>query len=352
MTGGAILPMLAVFLPTQVLFGTATGAFLVRMMATAKWPDWALLLLGIGLAPCLVTLVLYYSLWLFPGLPHGLAVFAVVVFFVLLGVAAGQGWLAWRRLFLRCGNLRYDRSMWLFALCTLGFFVLAVVKLLTAPLTEHDILEYAVQGHVFLRDMAITYQPHHYDAATGFYYVGLHGFTFPLLFTWEGLVWPDAWTLSNPWVRVLTPFYAWLTVALGWGLMRRVGKWFAVWFVLALGGAMGFFFLGTVYHLDAMRIFLFAGSVVLLIQAVRDPRPAIIGLLGVVCAAGAGVHSLSAILACMVCLVLMALMEGSMMRRLGAALCFGLAFLLAGGIHYPVDVFLGTGWIFKDIVWY
>jgi hypothetical protein len=46
------------------------------------------------------------------------------------------------------------------------------------------------------------------------------------------------------------------------------------------------------------------------------------------------------------------MIPGTLKDRLVAALRFAFFFLAAGGIHYPMDVFLGTGWIFKDIIWY
>ncbi|MBK8949151.1 MAG: hypothetical protein IPM68_09940 [Flavobacteriales bacterium] len=52
---------------------------------------------------------------------------------------------------------------------------------------DHDVLEYGVQGRWFLDTLEATYQRLRFDAVSGFYYVGLHGFSFPLLFTWEGL---------------------------------------------------------------------------------------------------------------------------------------------------------------------
>jgi hypothetical protein len=352
MTGPAFALLASVFLLTQVVFGTVTGAFLMRVMAPANLPKWALVVLGIGLAPCLVTLMMYYLLWLTPGLSPLVVMAVVVIFFFAMGWYAREGWLGYRSVAHRLGTLTNDRSMWLYALCTVGFMVLTFVMLRTSILTEHDILEYGVQGGIFLRDMAIRYQPHHYDVRTGFYYVGLHGFTFPLLFTWEGLFSPDAASLSDPWVRSLTPFYAWLTVTLIWGLMRRADRWFAVWSILALGGAMGFFFLSTVYHLDALRIFLFTSSAALLVVVLRKPLPSVISLFAIVCAASAVVHSLGAILGALLFGIMIVMIPGTLKDRLVAALRFAFFFLAAGGIHYPMDVFLGTGWIFKDIIWY
>lgn len=348
----ALTLFLLVFLLTQVVFGGIVGAFLVRVMAPARLPEWALVVLGVGLAPCLVSLVLYYLLWCWPGLPHQAVLLAVLAVFAVLARVAGRGWGCYRRLARKLGDLAGDRSMWPYALCTAGFMVFSLMLLLAKGLTEHDILEYGTQGQIFLRDMAIHYQRHHYDAATGFYYVALHGFSFPLLFTWEGLLAGHAAQLEDPWVRALTPFYAWLCVTLLWGLVRRWGRWLAVWLALALGGSMGFFFLATVYHLDSIRIFLFIAAATLFAAVVHRPHARSVVLLAWVCAAGAGFHSLGAIIGVMFGGLLLFLLPGGKKARAGATLVFFSVFLLAGGIHYVMDVLFGTGWIFKEIVWY
>lgn len=352
MTVSAWLSFLSMFFLNQVVLGAVLAAFLLRFTATARLPCWAVALLGVGLAPWLVTLLLYYLLWIFPGIAHAGVFLMLFVVFAGLAWSAGPGWRVLTALPGDVLRMRHDRSLWLFALCTLGYAVLIVVMLTRFALTEHDILEYGVQGGIFLREMAVTYQRHHYDAATGFYYVGLHGFTVPLLFTWEGLVNAHAASMGNPWVRSLTPFYTWLVVALLWGIMRKLDQWAAVWFALALGGAMGFYFLGTVYHLDAMRIFLFVAAVTLFASVLKRPTVAGITLFAAVCAASASIHSLSAMLAGLMAVLMLFLLPLGWKQRLLATGRFALVFLLAGGIHYPVDVFFGTGWIFKDIVWY
>jgi hypothetical protein len=348
----ALTLFLEVFLLTQVVFGGIVGAFLVRVIAPAGVPDWALVVLGVGLAPSLVSLLLYYLLWWWPGLSHLAVLVAVFAMFAALAWAAGRGWGCYPRLFRKLSALATDRSMWLYALCTVGFMVLTVVLLVSQGLTEHDILEYGTQGGIFLREMAIHYQPHHYDSDTGFYYVALHGFSFPLLFTWEGLLSAHAAQLDDPWVRSLTPFHAWLSVSLLWGVVRRVDRWVAVWTTLAFGGSMGFFFLATVYHLDAIRIFLFMASTALLAAAVYRPNITTVGLLGWVCSAGAGFHSLGAIVGVMFGGLLLFTVPGRWKAKLAATTMFYAVFLVGGGIHYLMDVLFGTGWVFKDIVWY
>ena len=349
---GTLAAFIVVFLITQVIFGTALSAFLIRVMAPIGLPAWTMMVLGVGLAPALVALILHYLLWAWPGVPHSVAVLMVVVSFAGIAWRAGTGWNSLRATARGTSRWREDRSMILFILCSLAFAVLTIVELLRFGLTEHDILEYGVQGGIFLRDMAIHYGPHRYDAASGFYYVGLHGFTFPLLFTWEGLLNPEAAQMNSPWVRALTPFHAWLLVTLLWGIIRSVDRWLAVCFALALGGAMGFYFLGTVYHLDSLRIFLFTSSAALFVIVIQRPHPRAILLLAAVCGASASIHSLGAIMAVLMGGLLPFLMPGGWRERLLGTLRYVGVTLLAGGIHYPVDVLWGTGWIFKDIIWY
>ena len=51
---GTLAAFIVVFLITQVIFGTALSAFLIRVMAPIGLPAWTMMVLGVGLAPALV----------------------------------------------------------------------------------------------------------------------------------------------------------------------------------------------------------------------------------------------------------------------------------------------------------
>lgn len=349
---GEHLVHLLCFLVSNVLFGLVAAAFLLRRVGTDLLGGPAIFLLGLGLAPFLITWVLNMVLLLYPGVPGGAAMGLVFAVFVGLAVGAGNGWRMMRDMLVSLPRTFRTSALWPYLFFS-GVMVFGTyIMLMYKPLVDHDILEYGVQGRLFFESMAIRYEPHHYDPATGFYYVGLHGFSFPLLFTWEGLMRWATGTTGDAWVRVQTPWFAWLLVSFIWAWMRRFGAWLAVWTVGAFTLTLGFLYLNTIYHVDPVRIFLFTASLALFITVLQ--RASVTGLVlwGVLLGAHALTHSLGMILAPFMMGVYLLVSVGTWRERIGHLLVAWAALIVAGGFHYVLDIFIGTGWLFKDITWF
>lgn len=347
-----LAPPVLIFVLTNLLFGAVSSAFLLRWETRFGIGRPATVLLGLGLAPFMVTWVLWVLLTVFPGMSRPLAIACVIGVFALLAMRAGDGWRALVAFIRSLPHRSGDRSMWfyLFFLGTMlfGSFIMLTYK----PLVDHDILEYGTQGRIFLRDMAVRYEKHHFDASTGFYYVGLHGFSFPLMFTWEGLVRGALGDHGDAWVRSLTPWYALLLVSFMWAVLRRFNVWVAVWASGAFALTIGFLYLNTIYHVDPMRLFLFAASLALLPNVIGTPTYPVIVCWGGVLGAHAMVHSLGMILAPFMLLAAWLFLSGPILRRTVQVFTATVPFIIAGGAHYLLDVWCGTGWLFKDITWF
>lgn len=337
---------------TNLASGAAVAAYLLGRNQRLQLPEWPLVLAGLALGPYLTTLVLYYSLVLWHGVsPVVLALLPMVLFMALLQWS-GMGR---QRLLLLLKGIPArvtDPSMWPFVVGSLFLGVVTFVFLLNKPLVDHDVLEYGIQGRIFLRDRAIIYQRFHFDAASGFHYVGLHGFSFPLLFTWEGLWASFGGVRTDLWVRSITMWYAWLLIAFCWSLLRRVDRWGAVFGGIALTAPIGFLFLMTIYHLDSYRIFFFTAALGAYVALLQRPSQERLLLFAALAGAQAFIHSVGAILAgVMVAVLVFALPQPWSIRVQWLLRGVGVM-LLMGAIHYVVDVFKGTGWIFQDIIWY
>ena len=332
--------------------GAVAAALLLKWNDRLELPRGPLLVLGLGMGPFMATLALYYLFLFWPGVPAGVAVAWVLVLALMGGWAAGVGR---RRLLQLVGEAwsAVKRPPELFIL--LGILVLmsaGAVVLAHKPLVDHDALEYGVQGRIFLRDRAMAYAHHRFDASTGFYYVGLHGFAYPLLFTWEGLVNGLLGVSSDLWTRSSSLYNGGLLLALVWNLLRRRDTVLALAGTVTLALAQGVLFLFLVYHLDGCRILLFTAAVALFVAVLQRPSASRAWLFGGICGAQAFIHSVGAILGGCMLVLLPFFLPGPWRERLLLVLRSALAMLLMGGIHYVLDVFLGTGWIFKDILWF
>lgn len=340
------------FLLTNVVYGAVVAAFLLGRNDRLLLPAWALILVGLALGPFFTTLVLYYALALWHGIPPLVLVILPTLFFAGLAANAGEGWSRLWKAAQSIPKALMDRSLWFFLLGSAFLMFIAAVFLTNKPLTDHDVLEYGIQGRIFLRDLAIVYQQHHHDPVSGFYYVGLHGHSFPLLFTWEGLTSGFVGLRSDLWVRSITMWYGWLLIAFLWSILRRMDRWVAVAGSIAIAVPVGFLFLLTIYHLDSYRIFFFSAALAAFVALLQAPSRDRLLLWAVLCGAQAFIHSVGAILAGALWLVLLFFLPFAWGKRLKWMLGAAAVMLVTGAIHYVADVFLGTGWIFQDIIWY
>ncbi len=347
-----LLHFAGLFLETNVVFGGIMAAFLLGRNDRLRLPEWPLVLVGLALGPFLTSLVLYYAMALWHGIPLTVLNTLPMLVFATLALFAGDGWSRLWDMVVGIPRTLRDRTLWWFLAGSLLMLAITVLWLALRPLTDHDVLEYANQGRVFLRERAIEYQRHHYDAATGFHYVGLHGFSFPLLFTWEGVTGSLINAQGDLWTRSLTMWYGWLLVAFVWAVSRRLDRRVAVAAGIVLTATMGYFFMITVYHLDSYRIFFFTVSLAAFTALLRVPSRERLGLFALLCGAHAFIHSIGAILSGGLWMLLLVLLPGPWNIRLRWALNAAGVMLAAGAIHYVVDVFKGTGWILQDIIWF
>lgn len=347
------LHFLLVFAVTNIGMGSVVAALLLRWDARLRLPHGAVVLLGLALGPFLASLLLYYHLLLLPGRSAPAVLVTALTVAVGLGLMAGRGWaLLGRRLRAVPALLRDDVWMRWFAAGGLLMLGIAAMMLATKPLVDHDVLEYAVRGRWFLDTLEVTYERHPFDARNGFYYVGLHGHSFPLLFTWDGLWQRITGATGDLWPRSITLWYTWLLIALMWSVLRQWDRALAFVGVLNMVVPFGFALLLVIHHLDSYRITLFTAMVLLVLVLRERPELPLVLLFGAVLGAQAFIHSTGAILGGVLWVLWLLMHPGTLRDRMvhaGASAALALAF---GGVHYVLDTLIGTRWIFKDIIWF
>ncbi|MFN5209722.1 MAG: hypothetical protein ACK5CV_09055 [Bacteroidota bacterium] len=330
-------------------------------------------ILGYVLAPFLTTLILYYLFLLFPHHSDAFYVSSIVFFFLgifLLHLTYAKSIMGrWLLVFSihkpnpseandtlsityagRNVSVSISKSLLFVALLLIVFSSMYVAK---SPLTGHDTLEYAILGKSMGVDKVIHYQQHPYNPSTGFYYVGLHGHSYNLMRTWEFL-WgnlfgkPD----SDRYFRLLSAYYYLLMFLLGWKLLSQKGiRSLIIWFLLTYL-PVGFFAFITNPHVDAYRVCLISISLLLLYHAIDTSNKFIFFLFCIYSGSQAFIHSLGVFIASICFLAFLIFHRESLLMKIKSTLIFVLLFLLMGNIHYLMDVFWGTGWIFKEIKFY
>jgi len=355
------------FLLTNVLFAFAVFTVLMRWNKAGNYGKWEVLLLSMGLAPGITSLVMYYILWLLPGLSSTVHICFVLGVFVLLGILGAKQFSQlkqllgsipktmrheWRVLFKKEeGKKSLDSAWWLLVVLFpfLGWWSYAT---LLTPITGHDMLEYIYQSRVMFQDAAVVYEAHHYDAGSGFYYVGLHAWGFPLLHSWELTLNTITGTSYDLFAKVQTPWYLLLAVFTAYYWLRKKSGALANYTVLLMLFTYGYFVTGYSVHLDTFRTFFILLLFVAMLKVVKYNDILSWRLVGVLGGMAAFAHSLGLLVACMALFTLLFYAQGKFKERLPKLVMASILLLVFGGIHYVVDIFFGTGWIFQNIKFY
>ncbi len=313
-----------------------------------------LFLLMMGLSPYLSTLILYYSLLLVPHHSDGFYLFLVfltyliIYVYIYINISIRNVW----KIFVETINKKIYQVViiiLLFMFFSYGWTYYISIK----PITEHDTLEYAIQGKVFHEQKIIRYDSHRYDKNSGFYYVGLHGFSFPLLATLERMT-NHFLNSKDYFFRSINSMYG-ILILLVFFLYsyEKTDLKYALIMSISLLFTYGFFETIMKYHIDNFRLFFLISSVYILVQffdCIKEKGH--LHLLGVFLGAQSNAHSLCFMLACILLFSLFLFLPFVLRDRIKIVSYLFLIMLIYGGFHYILDIFFGTGWIFKEIKFY
>jgi hypothetical protein len=358
---------------TNLFFGSAVFMVFARLNKENRYSLPELFLYALGAGPALVGVLLYYLLMFLPGQSDVLYfAFVTGAFVAMMGVCYKQfpqlrqvfrlilGWLKCGIIpsfggkgMTRAGLRHFLGSPTPLIIMLIPFACVWIYFVVINPILGTDFLQYGAQSRVFYATKVIEYMPFRYDEVSGFFNIGLHGFSMQLMGTWELMLNNIFGTSYDLFFKSLTGYYCILIVLMTWFWVRKTDKLLSNIAVLCLLGSFGFFILFYNFHIDAFRIFLVSVCFMFTLRLVWKPdRLAIIGL-GVFGGLAANVHSLGVMLVCFAMLTLLFFMPVDFVKkRIPNLAAIGVLILIFGGIHYVLDVFWGTGWIFQDIKYF
>lgn len=315
-----------------------------------------ILLLGVGISPYFTAILLYYLFLLLPNRSDGFyLIFIYSTYFILALVSFSSIKHLLKEISSRIKNI-FIRNRLIFISGIIFFaFVFAgwSYYIKSKSLTEHDTLEYAVQGKIFYEDKTISYETHRYDEDNGFYYVGLHGLSFPLLATFERMNNSFLGSEKDYFFRSLNSIFG-LFILLGIFLYSLHAKniFFAIIMCIGLFFTYGFFETIMKYHIDNYRVFYLLCSIILMQKYIENNSFSTLFIFALFLSAQANAHSLGFMLAIIQIGILFLFIEGNIITKLKKTSQITSFMLIFGGIHYLIDIFSGTGWIFQDIKFY
>jgi hypothetical protein len=362
---------------TFICFPISINALILKIDKNKIIADPLPLLFSFALAPYITSLLLHYLLWLFPyqsSILYVSVVIAVFTFFLLISKDFVKTVLnyIWSKLKLTGKNTKGEvllinnkylkiyqkEQMILYSNVALLFIILVVCffwvkQILFTSFEGHDMLEYAIQARHFAREKLIEYIPNRYHIENNFFYVGLHGFSFPLIGTWEYLFSEIFGIYDNDYLlRSVSGYYCILIFVIIYTFIKKYSQFVAISVLILMFSNYGLFITLTNYHIDSYRIFMIIAAFTGLALSIKSPSAISLILFGVFAAAQAYIHSLGVFIALFLCLSSFIFYPGKLSKKVTPSFLLLFIIMLFGGIHYIVDVFWGTGWIFQEIRYY
>jgi hypothetical protein len=330
---------------TFLISSIAVMALLSKQSNASKINKLELWIYSFGLGPMCLTAILYFSFLLFPFYSQVLYLSIPIVIFALLIIFYFKNipFSILGRLLLNT-----NKQNLLIRLFFLLLFIVFVFYAKTVLVIGHDVLEYATLGKYIAEERLIEYRANYYFPETGFYYVGLHGFSFPLFITWEHLFNSIFGFNSSIFLKAITFYYGFLLFILIYFILNQYAKKLAYLALFVLIANLGFVSIIFSYHLDTARIFMHTALFLMMYRLLQNWNFQTLLLFSLIAGALSFLHSLGFITAGVLSIVILLTNKLSIKGKISAALQLLVIIMLMGGIHYFLDIFIGTGWIFNS----
>jgi hypothetical protein len=344
------------FFLTNIFFAAVIALVLNRFNASGKHSLTELLIYSFGTAAAIVSLLLYYLFLLLPGLNPQTYFFIILILFLMLAALVRNDFALLSNVYYSLKEATKNRTAgwiaFLFASGCLLVFIGTQYVVFRRPLIEHDVLEYGAQAKIFLKERCVRYVNDRYDNESGFYFVGLHGFSFVFLSVWERVCDSVFSVEKDLFFRGITSYYTMMIVLIQFYWFSRKDLMLAFIAAILLLTSSGYIMTAMIYHLDTYRIFLLMMSLIGMLKAIEYNDKLSIFLFGAFAGLSAFTHSIGVLLSVVEAGIYFLMVKATFTHRVKATLAVLMLFMLFGGVHYLLDVVFGTGWIFKDIKFY
>lgn len=373
----SLLVFLILGIITYLYFTISINALILKFDTNKIIEKPLALIFSLALAPFITSLLLHYLLFFFPyqnAILYVLAVISVFTFLLMISkdfIKTALKYVLSKFKFTKkntTGELllidnkyvKIYQKGWIILFPNLVLVLLILVacffwfkQILFTPITGHDMLEYAIQGKHFAREKLIAYGPNRYHVENDFFYVGLHGFSFPLIGTWEYLFSEIFGVYKNDYLmKSISGYYSFLIFAIIYVFIKKYNIFIALAAILLLFLNYGVSITLFSYHIDSYRIFMILAAFAGLALAIKFPSNITLFIFGVNTAAQAYIHSLGVFIALFFCFAFLIYFPGTNVQKVKKCFLLLIIILLFGGMHYILDIFWGTGWIFQEIKYY
>jgi hypothetical protein len=231
-----------------------------------------------------------------------------------------------------------------------GTLLLLIPLFLIRPISGHDFIEYCLFGKMLAERGTIDWSNYWYNAQTGFYYVGLHGFSFPLFGSIE-FWWCNKLLQVEPkflLLKSISVYYGVMIIANGYIIFSYLKKNLFWHFLVFLFTSFYFFTFFTNFHIDTFRTSLLLLTITFLFLIFENKVKFDLNIFAFISGMAAFTHSLNAIVLFITCIFPLIHFKPNASK----IIIYFAIMVFSGYIHYILDILLGAGWIFRDIKFY
>jgi hypothetical protein len=221
-----------------------------------------------------------------------------------------------------------------------------VYKQIQRPIDgSSDVFEYAASGKAFFNEMAIKYSGVIIDSDNGFPRPSYHAPGYPLVLSMEMYLASLFNIKSDAFYKSINIIYGLLILMLIWQAAYKTPVLFR--FVILAGFFFSQSFLYSLFsfHIDNYRIALMLLSFLYMALSIKEKSTLTLFLFGVACGLSSFSHSIGLITSLISIFIFFIFYEKKFSVRILHSIYITLLLLLFGGIHYLIDVIIGTGWI-------
>ena len=311
------------------------------------------------LAPACVSTLLFYLLWLLPKqkpifYPGMIVVIGLIGIISRLYRSKVRPTLNMQTSIYKIKSIIIPGNLPPLGLISFLLFI-SIIQIASGEVNDHDWFEYGTLGKVLFQKKQILFQKVKYFKETGFYFIGLHGYTVPLFKTMEEFINAIIGARDDFFFRTISYYYnillfTWICLKL-----LKINVWAStLYLLLMIINIKAFSTIFSICSIDPVRLSLLYIFLYTIYRLQKSNEFTTYLLLGFLAGIAAFVHSLSMIITSLAIgvIVLVDLYKQPRGNKLIQAGVLILVFLLSGGIYYLMETLSGTGWIFQEINYY
>jgi hypothetical protein len=305
------------------------------------------IILSLGIAPLLMSGILYFLLLLLPF--HSVGIYLAISYGILISFNfyfRKYHLLSSSRFHLK--NISFNITEKTITILLLFLFLLILAYSSWRSLSEHDTFEYMFLGKQLAIKKQLSISNYRFDENSGSFFLGLHGLLYSLLYTWQVFFNQIMNVNSEWWFKSLSGFYSTLFIAMFIGYLKIIGQRLILIGLCLLFTSYAMVFSMLQFHLEMIRLFLFVAVLYVIMSFIKTPKNQL-NLLGLVFGLQAGIHFIGLVISILGFVLVFFFLKQSFINRIKMLSMPFITFLFAGALHYLLEYLLGDGYWWQKI---